>query len=94
MVQTSEMWAKRSMLLKAIRCGAKRRSTVSKNQDFCLKPCSQPEQPGQRACQQPEKMSHRHRASPGSRLFASRMRFPVGTMAPTTVFLHLSLIHI
>jgi hypothetical protein len=71
MVQTSEMWAKRSMLLKAIRCGAKRRSTVSKNQDFCLKPCSRPEQPGQRACQQPEKMSHRDRASPDSRLFAT-----------------------
>ena len=61
---------------------------VSKNQDFRLKPCSRPEQPGQRADQQPEKMSHRDRASPDSRLFASRMRFPVGTMAPTTVFLH------
>lgn len=29
MVQTSEMWAKRSMLLKAIRFGALRRSTLS-----------------------------------------------------------------
>jgi hypothetical protein len=28
MVQTSEMWAKRSMLLKAIRFGALRRSTL------------------------------------------------------------------
>ena len=61
---------------------------VSKNQDFRLKPCSRPEQSGQRADQQSKKMSHRDRASPDSRLFASRMRFPVGTMAPTTVFLH------
>ena len=52
---------------------------VSKNQDFRLKPCSRPEQPGQRACQQPEKIYHRDRTSPDSRLLASRMRFPVGT---------------
>jgi len=52
---------------------------VSKNQDFRLKPCSRPEQLGQRACQQPEKIYHRERTSPDSRLLASRMRFPVGT---------------
>jgi hypothetical protein len=56
---------------------------VSKNQDFRLKPWSRSEQPGSRACQQPEKMSHRDRASPGSRLFASRMRFPVWTAIAT-----------
>ena len=53
---------------------------VSKNQDFRLKPCSRPEQPGQRACQQPEKIYHRERTSPDSRLLASRLRFPVGTV--------------
>jgi hypothetical protein len=52
---------------------------VSKNQNFRLKPCSRPEQPGQRACQQPEKIYHRERASPDSGLLASRMRFQVGT---------------
>jgi hypothetical protein len=54
---------------------------VSKNQDFSLTPCSRPEQPRQRACQQPEKIYHRERTSPDSRLLASRIRFPVGTRA-------------
>jgi len=52
---------------------------VSKNQDLCLEPCSRPEQPRQRTCQQPDKVYHRERTSPDSRLLASRMRFPVGT---------------
>ncbi len=52
---------------------------VSKNQNFCLKPYSRPEQPGQRACQKSEKIDHRERTSPDSRLLASRLRFPVGT---------------
>ena len=52
---------------------------VSKNQDFCLKPCPRPEQPSQRVCQQAKKCDYRERASPDSRLLASRMRFPVGT---------------
>ena len=52
---------------------------VSKNQDFRLKPCSRPQQPHQRACQQPEKIYHRKPTSPDSRLLASRMRFSIGT---------------
>src|SRR5204862_6624892 len=51
---------------------------VSKKQDFRLKPCFRPDQPGQRTCQQPEKVDHRV-PSPDSRLLASRRRFPVGT---------------
>src|SRR5207302_11253636 len=43
------------------------------------KPCHRPEQPGQRVCQQPDKIDLRERASPDSRLLASRMTFPVGT---------------
>jgi hypothetical protein len=52
---------------------------VSKNQDFSLKPCSRPQQPRQRAWQQPEKIYHRDPTSPDSRLLASRITFPVGT---------------
>jgi hypothetical protein len=52
---------------------------VSKNQNFRLKPCPRPEQPGQRACQQLEKIDHREQPLPDSRLLASRMSFPVGT---------------
>jgi hypothetical protein len=58
---------------------------VSKNQDFRLKPCSRPQQPRQRACHT-EKIYHRERTAPDSRLLASRLRFPVGTAHHLFVF--------
>jgi hypothetical protein len=65
---------------------------VSKNQNFRLKPCSRPEQPGQRAYQQSEKIHHRERASPDSRLLASGMRFPIGTAGAMAEIHHAEII--